>query len=914
MFPYEYSYNEIGQSTCTHYRERLMLNKHDFKWVNPVHEVVINKDGTNPLFVTNDSVMYKHRRQYGNKVMESGRNIRILRKYFEEHGDSDARQLYYLGLECYNSGLKDEAIERLTKYIEVSGWDDERCMACLKLIDIYIEKAEYEKGLSWAYRLIALKETWCEGYFALGKLYYYMAQRNDVNSMRHWERSVNFIKMGFTFPPTKTLLFINPTERDVEIHKFYNMGLSKLGNIQGALDSVNTALSNNPTDESLKNNKSIYENFIFRNEVNLSLNKLKESNLIKDEVYNHVLETINTNSVSNKYEIIKDNNFDVAIISNKSNEWHIPNIIDFDSLPIKMTDQQLESVVILIWKQYMLHDEILSAISFLEKAPFNVRHSAVIQKALSKTKACLVWEYNDDEFVKLNAPANHNVEAGNPLPQGLYWQEAHRFNLVLEQLKPNSTLVDFGCMDGCFTNRYGLAGHKPVGLDGCETSVSLANRKSAEFNTGAKHIHTYFKDSLDKLPLKSFEYATSTDTYEHLVDPINDMLIPGRELLKDDGTFLLVTPHGAWLRGNYCDWASPWVEAKTGKSWIDVTTRPHIVAPSVWTVANDFRKAGFDVKNCYVSECKDRQDVSGQGNIFAEAVKAKNIENKLDIIFVAGDGVEFWTPLTVKETGIGGSETMLLEQAKRLASFGHRVRVYNSCGIDGEGIYDGVEYYQTSKYQDLKCDVLVVSRNCNYLADNFNIKAELKLLWVHDVCAIAATSELLLKADKILALTEWHKQNLINTHDIHPDQVIVTRNGIDLNRFNKNIPKNKYKVINSSSPDRSWAILLDVWTNIKSQVPEAELHLYYGFKNWEFSAANFPGQPELIQYLKNKIKELEPLGVVYHDRVSQEELAEEFLSAGVLAYPTWFRRDWIYNRNGGTGSRNENNKLQYSGY
>jgi len=623
MFPYEYSYNEFGQSTLTHYRERLILNKNDFQWVNPVHEVVINKPGTNPLFATNDLVIWKHRRQYGNKVTESNRNIRILRKYFEEHGDSDARQLYYLGLECYNCGLKDEAIERLTKYIDVSGWDDERCMACLKLIDIYIEKAEYEKGLTWAYKLIALKETWCEGYFALGKLYYYMANRNDANSQRHWERCVNFIDIGFKFPPTKTLLFINPTERDVEIHKYYNMALSKLGRLEEALESVNIALLKAPTDESLLNNKNIYENFIRRNNLNLSLNKLKDYNLIKDEVYNHVLKVIDTNEIKN--------------------EISIPETKLTDN-PINLTDDQMESGIILFWKQFMLHNEIECGIRFLEDS-----------KKLYK-----------------------------------------------------SPLID-----------------KAINIS--------------------------------------------------------------RDLLTN------------------------------------------------------------------------------------------NLQ-KLNIIFYAGNGVEVWNPDTVKETGIGGSELMLLEQAKRFAALGHNVKVYNSCG-DKEGYYDGVEYLRTEKFINLTCDVLIISRRADILGDQFNIKAKLKLLWVHDVCAISATNELLLKADRILALTEWHKQNLINTHDIHPDHIIVTRNGIDLNRFNKQLPRNQYKVINSSSPDRSWAILLDVWTNIKSQVPEAELHLYYGFKNWEATAGHYPGQTDLIQYLKHKIKELEPLGVVYHDRVNQEELADAILSS-----------------------------------
>src|SRR5208283_1081505 len=72
------------------------------------------------------------------------------------------------------------------------------------------------------------------------------------------------------------------------------------------------------------------------------------------------------------------------------------------------------------------------------------------------------------------------------------------------------------------------------------------------------------------------------------------------------------------------------------------------------------------------------------------------------------------------------------------------------------------------------------------------------------------------------------------------------------------------------------------------RVTKAELHLFYGFKNWEHSAQYNPGQPELIARLKQQIKDLEPLGVVYHDRVNQDQLAEEFLNSGCWIHPTWF--------------------------
>ncbi len=895
LFPYEYSYDASGQCTCLHYRERLFSNKNHFHWFGPVHEVAVPNDGARVNLITRDDLVYKHGRQYSPKMPEQGRNLRILRKYFEETGSKDARQMYYLGLECANASFTDEAIQHLTKYINISGWDDERAMACFKLIELYMVRGDWENVQKWAFKAITIQENWGEGYFALAKAFYHLASQGGPNEHRNWQRCVHFAREGLRLPPTKTLLFVNPLEREYDIHRYLNLALNKIGDVRGALASVLIGLKKQPNDPHFIGNKKLYEEFLARQEIVRILNAMKDNGSISQANVDGVQALINNLSIPGDVGSaftarIDQNGFPTAVITSDARGWAIPNSYDLQNFPLRMNDEQLQAVVLMIWKQYMLHDEVLSAISFLENAPYNVRHSFATQKALQNTKECLNWMDSKDAFESVNSPGLDR-EAGTPLPLKLENSaEANRFDLMMAHMQPNSSIVDFGSMDGCFTNRYGMAGHKVVGLDGCKHTVELANKKAVEFNTGAQHINTFFQEAIDKVPSHSFDYATSTDTYEHLKDPVNDMLIPAKKMLKADGKFLLATPHGAWMRGQYLPWAHPWNWMQNGESWLKVSPRAHLIAPTVWTVADNFRKAGYWVKNSYVELCADSfKNVDGQGNVFAEAfAQEPKFESNLDVVIFTGDGVEAWTPQTIKKTGIGGSELMAAEMAKRLAAKGDRVRVYNSCGEHGEGIYDGVEYYQTNKFQDLKCDVLIVSRQSNMLDDKYNIEAKLKLLWVHDVFALGGNNELLLKADRILALSEWHKQNLINFHNLHPDHILVTRNGIDLERFDKKVNRNKFKAINSSSPDRSWPVLLECWPEIKATVPEAELHLFYGFKNWEYSAQFQPGHKELIQSIKTKIKELEPQGVVYHDRISQTQLAEEFLSAGCWIHPTWF--------------------------
>jgi 2-polyprenyl-3-methyl-5-hydroxy-6-metoxy-1,4-benzoquinol methylase/glycosyltransferase involved in cell wall biosynthesis len=900
LFPYEYAYNEHGQCTLKHYRERLFSNKNYFKWVNPVHEVVMPIEEYAISLIAKDEIVFKHHRQFSNKPIEPGRNLRILKKYYEKVGDSDARQLYYLGLECSNHGLIDEAIGHLIKYINVSGWEDERVMACLKLIDIYYNLGKYEEALPWAFKAIEIKEDWSEGYLALAKMFYFIALKGGPNEVRNWQKCVFFTRAGLKLPPTKTLLFVNPLDRDFYAHVYLNMALNKLGDVAGALESVNEGLKSQ-NDPMLLSNKKIYENFIARSKVVENIESLKNNDIIDQKIYQKIIglihgtytdtEVVNKIIHINDSDIILQNNFPLALNSDNGKYWKIPSSINLKDFPIKMTDDQLQSVVILIWKQYMLHDEVLSAINFLENAPINVRHSETTEKALSLTKDCIKWLANNDLFIEANTPIDKNKESGAPLPFELYGAEGNRFWLISEKLKSNHTILDLGSFDGCFTNRFGLLGHKVYGIDACESSVILANKKAQEFNTGATHIHSYFKDVQLKVPSNYFDYVTSSDTYEHIQDPVNDMFKTAYPLLKEDGKFLLVTPHGSWTRGEYIEYAEPWVHTKKGKSWLDPYHRAHIVAPTVWTVADNFRKADYWVKNCFVVELDQNiadADIPHQGNIFAEACKQKpRCEKMLDVIFYIGDGVEEWTPDSVAQTGIGGSELMAIEMSKRLAALGHKVRVYNSCGLYGEGIYDGVTYYQTHKYHDLECDVLVVSRRADKLENN-TVNSKLKLLWVHDMFAINANSANLLQADRILALSQWHKEFLVNHHDVHPDQVIVTRNGIDLERFDQDVTRNSFKCVNSSSPDRSWPVLLKVWPEIKARVPEAELHLYYGFKNWEYSAQFDPAQKDLINSLKNQISSMSNLGVVFHDRIDQKSLAKELLSSGVWLYSTWF--------------------------
>jgi len=268
----------------------------------------------------------------------------------------------------------------------------------------------------------------------------------------------------------------------------------------------------------------------------------------------------------------------------------------------------------------------------------------------------------------------------------------------------------------------------------------------------------------------------------------------------------------------------------------------------------------------------------------------------LDIVFFLGHQIEPWTPCTLERDGMGGSETMAWEMSKRLAALGHRVRVYAHCDAEHpEGNYDGVEWFDEQAFLDpLSCDVLISSRRSD-VANATHIQAAARVLWVHDVhVGEGFTPAEAVRFDLIWCLSNWHEEHFLKCYPwLNPNKVEVTRNGIDTKRFATNaVSRQMHRAIYSSSPDRGLAEAVAAWPRVREAVPDAELHVFYGFENWERTLARIGDHPDphcnraALNALKLAI--VKTKGVVLHGRVNQRELAQAMLGAGVWFYPTWF--------------------------
>lgn len=264
------------------------------------------------------------------------------------------------------------------------------------------------------------------------------------------------------------------------------------------------------------------------------------------------------------------------------------------------------------------------------------------------------------------------------------------------------------------------------------------------------------------------------------------------------------------------------------------------------------------------------------------AVEPVKWGNKSVVVY-CGQTVEAWDGNSVKNGGIGGSETAVIEITKRLAQKGWEVVVFCRCDAPPEGkVIDGVtykNYWQFNKEDEF--NVLWAWRLPSLL--RYNLKANKILVDAHDVMSDDNfPKDIVEKMTYLMAKSNYHRSLYPSVPD---GKVQVIGNGIDLDRFKGDVKKNKNKFIYTSTQNRGLEQVCQMWPEIKKAIPEAELHTFYGWNTYFEMNKNNPAN---MAWMKHMQQLLSQEGIVNHGRVNQTELAEHQMEAGFWLYPTAF--------------------------
>lgn len=243
-----------------------------------------------------------------------------------------------------------------------------------------------------------------------------------------------------------------------------------------------------------------------------------------------------------------------------------------------------------------------------------------------------------------------------------------------------------------------------------------------------------------------------------------------------------------------------------------------------------------------------------------------------------------WGPSGL-DKGIGGSEEAVIRISRELSKLGYHVTVFGTPGEEA-GMDGDVEYRHYWEFnRDDEFDIFISWRNPEFF--DKPIKARKSYLWLHDVMdKEELIEERIANLDRVIFVSQYHR-------DLYPfipeDKCFVSGNGITPEDFEKEDGKHDrdpHRIIYMSSHVRGLELIYMVWEDVKKEVPNTTLDIYYGWGSYDSVNKNNPERMAWKEKMLRYERELD--GVTDHGKIGHQQIVQEIMKSGVWAYPCPF--------------------------
>jgi glycosyltransferase involved in cell wall biosynthesis/2-polyprenyl-3-methyl-5-hydroxy-6-metoxy-1,4-benzoquinol methylase len=540
------------------------------------------------------------------------------------------------------------------------------------------------------------------------------------------------------------------------------------------------------------------------------------------------------------------------------------------------------------------HDENLKALQVIESAPYYVAEHPDIVRARAEQREMCRHYLRPEEYTRWYED--------EPKESTYPWEEIDevpdRFERVkglldglavqAKQLGRSPRVLDLGCNDwalvGASLWRHGyVCDGVELNKGSYERALELVDEEMSR-NGHRPDRPVIRQGDLHDAPAllaqdnepQLYDAVSIFEVLEHVPD-VEKALDVAESLLKPGGRVYLSTPNGAYERGNL-------------PAWSRVERKGHLRATPIHELAElIIRRGRIEDVRLHVGSPEDPR---------LTFLSYTPRPSKGKIVFYGGGAWEPWSPHSIQEGGLGGSETALAQVSIRLAMEGYEVKVY--CGAS-PGMYGGALWRPLHAFDaSEECDLLVVSRVPHVF--DMQLGARATAFWAHDHSYPEMLTEArIAKIDNVIVLSDWHKARFARFYPTSKDKLRLIRNGIGI--FDPETGEDRYaearartfaerepRVVFSSSADRGLDVLVGLWPQIRKRVPKAELHIFYGFNVLDAVARQ---NPQLLDFKRGLLAMIgqqggEKAGIFLRGRVGQRELAEEMGKARVWGYPTAF--------------------------
>jgi len=204
-------------------------------------------------------------------------------------------------------------------------------------------------------------------------------------------------------------------------------------------------------------------------------------------------------------------------------------------------------------------------------------------------------------------------------------------------------------------------------------------------------------------------------------------------------------------------------------------------------------------------------------------------------------------------------------------------------------VHRGVQWYDLSTFDTTLPGLYILVRGIELL-DRFDYNPQ-QSVWAvfQDVDTLEPWKDAWAdKLDRIVGLCATHCQHLKDAHPLFADLVEQSRNGIRGDVVDVVLQeehwRNPHRLMYASSPDRGLMGLLQAFKLIRFLVPDAELHVFYGWDNLD----KLTHRASVRWQHARTLKLAEQPGVHLRGRLGQPALYREWLQTGIMCAPTNF--------------------------
>lgn len=246
-------------------------------------------------------------------------------------------------------------------------------------------------------------------------------------------------------------------------------------------------------------------------------------------------------------------------------------------------------------------------------------------------------------------------------------------------------------------------------------------------------------------------------------------------------------------------------------------------------------------------------------------------------------------PWNGETDSLGGSETAVINIAKRMAKAGHEVSVVGETVV--RSLIDGVYYMSTEDFHESRktsmtpIDVLIGVNYIHFMLEVGYVNAKQNIFWAHNPEHFPFYKGEVLEDNgdwiydeydisTVVCVSQWQADVMSDKYPSIAPKIRVIGNGIntasEYPEDDIKITKNRF--IYTSAADRGLDEVLELWPAIKSKYTDAELVVCTpSYAMGDFS---------------ERVRLMELLGVTIKGNLSKKELYREMVASDFWLYPT----------------------------